>query len=1617
MKKILILTFACFLAVLAQAQMAINSTAASAPVSSQPPAGKVVGYQVSERGANYRNWQKIIQTTDAQGNIILQTNSAYVELASGLNYWAGNQWNESKEEIDGYAGGAIAQYGQHKVIFANNLNTAGAIDLQTPDGKELKSHILGLSYLDTASGKSVMIAQVKDCQGQIVSSNQVIYANAFDGIGADVRYTYRRGSFEQDVILEESPPTPEAFGLNSASTVLQVLTEFDSTPTPNITIATNQIPSADEMADQFLDFGAMKMVPGKAFAVGQNPLDGIRVSKQWTTVDGRTILVEEVKMSAILNQLNQLPRPLATTMKPAKNSILDIVSAKRLLPSPKLAATTKKKMKLAKLTPKQGLVLDYMTVNGSVGDYTFQGDTTYYVSGMFEVSGVTTIEGGTVIKIAGGIGPQIIIGESGTVVCKTDAYRPGIFTSVNDNSVGATITGSDGSPQPYDVQFPLFLYATSLALHDLRFNYYDLAIEEDDYDSSLVNVTNCQFLNGDVAVASYHIGLFNTLISKNFSGADDSDAAIYLYGPSLICENVTADGGPAFVEVDDSEATIAVTNCIIANVSQFANPNPNPSGITGGNNGFYNNTAFGADPVTTSSNPFQTAGGGNYYLANDYPFRNAGTLNIDPLLLSALHQRTTYPPDNTSYANVTLSSEVDLYPRGLADADIPDLGYHYPVLDYIIQNVNLSASLYLHYGVAIGIEGSEGLIPQNDGQVFSTGYPYLMNQIVSCQNVQEQTPAGGSVFILFNTGTDASRQLQFQFTDFSMGQGGTGNILLSGSGIPPFQNILFQNCWLRGAFNANLAPGGAETISLINNLIFRSMFQISSYYEYNYSHYPVAFNCYNNLFRGGELEISYEVNVPGQTTWPVKDNLFDGAAQYLDNGGPTALSNNGFTSGTVNSLGGSGNQTGLTADYQAGPLGDFYYPNSGSGDLFALVDHGSRSADDAGLSYYFTTQQNQTPDTGTVDIGYHYSILSAPIACTTDQQICPNNFFGLCGEDYNGFGWPVSYIVVLQPTHGTLGYDAYGNFGYTPNSCYEGEDTFTYKVYNGYLYSDPDTVTVTVADAVHAYYNPTPAQTCKNTLLNISLGGNDDCGLTVNTPVVLTPPAHGMLSGTSPNVTYTPSDPNFTGTDSFTFQVNNSCGNSDVGTVNITVGDANLCPQSQTAMTGVNQAINLTLTAQDNDQCEDNPLTYTITSGPQVSGSTVTPGSGTGAVQYTPKTGYEGPDTFNFTVSDGTWNSQCSDGQVTIFVVGGPTLTAQCNPTGPGILLNWSLDSIVQLMEDENTDGFGILDFKIYRATSSGGPYGDPIATVNASQNSYLDMTVLPGTTYYYVVTFEYQDSNTGTIYPAFVPVPGKAPYSTEAQIMACQPPSSGTNGMDVVFIIDNTGSMDDVISAIQDAIDNTLDYIVASSGGNYRLALVTPDNDQVNVRVNFASNNRSAFEDAVNALPDLGDPYGNNTPESTDKCLETVVRALAVSQAVNDYDCIRPSPPPDGPDPATLQIGDFTPAFHSNAKKLVVLITDAPPSGFCDADQDQYDNPSYDPMYASYAHQRALEAATNNVHINAIQISTDSYATPIMQDYSTTSCGWYSQLDYYSSDSDVETAILNMLYAPDACQ
>src|SRR5207253_7044291 len=93
-----------------------------------------------------------------------------------------------------------------------------------------------------------------------------------------------------------------------------------------------------------------------------------------------------------------------------------------------------------------------------------------------------------------------------------------------------------------------------------------------------------------------------------------------------------------------------------------------------------------------------------------------------------------------------------------------------------------------------------------------------------------------------------------------------------------------------------------------------------------------------------------------------------------------------------------------------------------------------------------------------------------------------------------------------------------------------------------------------------------------------------------------TGPTHGTLTGTAPNLTYTPAA-NYNGPDSFTFKANDSELDSNVATVSITVNAVNDAPvaSNQAVVTDEDTAKTITLSASD---VEGSALRYAIGTGP-----------------------------------------------------------------------------------------------------------------------------------------------------------------------------------------------------------------------------------------------------------------------------------------------------------------------------------------------------------------------------------------------------------------------------------
>jgi hypothetical protein len=494
-----------------------------------------------------------------------------------------------------------------------------------------------------------------------------------------------------------------------------------------------------DLVDEILDFKGMKTGSGTAFALSSDKMDEtgaplIPVAKRWQQTGGRTFLIESVLFSAIQPYLNTLPpapavKEASLTPRSAEGFALPAVRARLTPLTPMRLARPEVRMAMngknkalskepvnrgqrVKIPACQGFVLDYQLLS-SATNMTLRGDTTYYVSGPVNLSGTTILEGGAVIKYTNQNSPRILL--TGPLDCRTTAYRPAIFTAKDDDTVGEIIPGSGGNPSGY---------------------YGNPALNLD------ANQAGVSFNLGHVRVAhaqtgvTFYMGTGNVLSHAQLVHCGD---ALYLYDGTtvsvrnaLIHNVVNAIEGAVSSTVRGEHLTLNqatalnyYNDCAVYLTNSVIVAMPN-SGYTGAYNQY----------SSVTNGIFQWTGAGGHYLATN-GWRNQGTANITPGLLTDLKQLTTYPPlilTNDIVLDTVLS------PTAPRDTDTPDLGYHYDPIDYAFSGTVLSnATLVLTNGVAVGVFGTTGLELKSAAKLFSAGTALNLNRWVRYPAVQEQS--------------------------------------------------------------------------------------------------------------------------------------------------------------------------------------------------------------------------------------------------------------------------------------------------------------------------------------------------------------------------------------------------------------------------------------------------------------------------------------------------------------------------------------------------------------------------------------------------------------------------------------------------------------------------------------------------------------------------------------------------------------------------------------------------------------------------------------------------------------------------------------------------------------
>ena len=1044
------------------------SSVLAADAKGVPPAQNF-DYSIVEQGEHFNVLRRLesVVAPDGSGKS-LRTNSV-VQLETGLNYLDPfGFWRVSDATFRLEGGEAIGDQTPHKVRLPGVMGPQSHVQIALPDGQVAESRVFGLAYYEPQSGRSVLLAELKESNGVLEEPNRIVYPGAFTDFAADLVFTHRRSGLEQDVVLREAPPGPEQFGLDPQQTRLEVWTEFLTAPEPELRTqvlngAEVEAHGSAPLVDQTIDFGSMRMDRGTVF-----PADGLRealgfVAKEWLRVnDGRRFLVETVEVNAVARGLKELPASQGGASL-RRRTVRGRAFA-GITGSPKANLLRRGGIQLAgkpnNNRQRPGLVLDY-TMSTSATNFTFVSGRTYYVTGPVILSGSgTTFEAGVVIKYANTNSAKITVNTP--VSWQALPYRPVVLTASDDATVGERVTTNILSG--YYANTALEINTTSgFEMPNLRITHAKTAVTL--LSTGSVVIRHAQFVNCETGLrlqAGVTTTIRNGLFHNVLTTISTTTNAV------AIGEHVTVN--TATWLNPNSSLKLILTNSILAGV---ANSNP------------YTNVNVSV--VSNPSSVFHVVGAGANYLQAGNSNRDAGVTTIEPQLAAELKLMTTTAPvvdTNTYSTDVVMSAVV------ARDTNTPDRGYHYWPLDYAVNSMTVTnnALVTLTNGVAVAVFGNTGLGLRVVGSasVCAQGSPTKMVRFTRFTTVQEQPifwggrPPGGVVTL--STGTAGA--LGVRFADFSYLPNQDYPFWTDGSSLTKAGSFLARDC---NFFQSNFQFWGPSTNP------------------------PSRVAFINNLFEGGEdvwwsgtLQLEIRNNTfnrttlnwqPAVTNWVVQDNLFDRSDIFELT--PVFHTHNAFYNCT-----GYFAVTNLTdivlssLAYQAATNGTFFGRFYLASSNPTLVDRGSRSADQSRLSYH-TTQPNQTREaTSVVDIGFHYvAVTGAGVPLDLDADSIPDyqeNQSGQCPCEYQTCQNTPPSVALISPRHGAL-------FATTPTNIIlsaivadpdDGVDKvqfFTNNVLAGTIYSAPYQLTL---------------GSVGSGIINISARAIDNSGATSTTPTI-----------------------------------------------------------------------------------------------------------------------------------------------------------------------------------------------------------------------------------------------------------------------------------------------------------------------------------------------------------------------------------------------------------------------------------------------------------------------------------------------------------------------------------
>jgi VCBS repeat-containing protein len=329
-------------------------------------------------------------------------------------------------------------------------------------------------------------------------------------------------------------------------------------------------------------------------------------------------------------------------------------------------------------------------------------------------------------------------------------------------------------------------------------------------------------------------------------------------------------------------------------------------------------------------------------------------------------------------------------------------------------------------------------------------------------------------------------------------------------------------------------------------------------------------------------------------------------------------------------------------------------------------------------------------------------------------------------------------VIATQPANGSVVLGSDGHFVYTPDADFGGPtDTFTYQARDPQLnLSAPATVTITVTGVNDpptanndVYVMNEDATLTRNAASGVRSNDTDiedpTSSLTIVSPELVTVTNGALALSADGSFIYIPRA-NFSGSDSFTYTVQDTGGLTAVGSVDITINDFNADPTAEDdeffdiSPTGSTALLVLTEGVPDSDQDND-PLS--LGSGSDTTsdqGGVVDCTSLTTVCKYTPPADFLGIDSFSYTLSDGAGGSDI--GLVTLYV----GMPSDCTQEGSNLTGTPGNDVLCGTNGADDIDGKGGDDVILGRGGNDTLRGGDGVDSISGGPGT--DTVIHEGT-------------------------------------------------------------------------------------------------------------------------------------------------------------------------------------------------------------------------------------------------------------------------------------------------